>query len=256
MNVLLWLAYKGTNYAGFQVQPNGVTVCQLLQDAIQAVLGSRPDVKGCSRTDSGVHARRFAVNFHYEGRPAPQKLVLALNAHLPPDVRVLAAQTVPEEFHARYAAHAKTYCYYLLNSRVDDPFALDTCHRVGTPLDLPAMQAAAARFVGTHDFTALCSAGSSAAAHGDTVRTITACTVRQTSADPRRLVITVTADGYLYNMVRILAGTLVEAGRGKLTAADIPALLQSRDRRRAGPTLPAKGLFLEDVAYAPEDLFI
>ena len=246
MNVLLWLAYKGTNYAGFQVQPNGLTVCEVLQNAIEAVLGSRPDVKGCSRTDAGVHARRFAVNFRYDGTPAPDKLPFALNAHLPPDVRVLAAQTVPEDFHARYAAHAKTYRYYIRNARVDDPFTLDTCYRISAPLNVPAMQAAAAQFVGTHDCLALCSAGSSAAAHGDTVRTILACGVERHGEN---IVITVTADGYLYNMVRILAGTLAEAGRGKLSPADIPRILQSRDRAQAGPTLPAKGLFLEDVLY-------
>ena len=155
-----------------------------------------------------------------------------------------------EEFHARYAAHAKTYRYYLLNARVDDPFTFDTCHRIGPALDLAAMQAAAAQFVGTHDFSALCASGSSAAAHGDTVRTITDCTVIQ-SGDS--FVISVTADGYLYNMVRILAGTLAEAGLHKRTPNSIPALLASRDRRQAGPTLPAKGLFLERVDYPELD---
>ncbi len=254
MNVLLWLAYKGTNYAGFQVQPNGRTVCAVLQDAMQAVLGARPDVKGCSRTDAGVHARRFALSFHYEGRPAPEKLVPALNAHLPPDVRALAAQAVPPAFHARYAAHAKTYRYHILNSRVDDPFADAYCHRIAAPLDAAAMQAAAEKLVGTHDFTSFCAAGSSAAAHGDTVRTVTACAVRRDEQDGRYLLLTVTADGYLYNMVRILAGTLSEAGRGRLAPGDIPGILAGRDRALAGPTLPAKGLFLWDVAYAPEDL--
>lgn len=251
MNVLLWLAYKGTRYAGFQVQPNSVTVCETLQNAIEAVLGTRPDVKGCSRTDAGVHARRFAVNFHYNGTPEPRRLVLALNAHLPADVRALSAQEVPEAFHARYAAHAKTYRYYLRCSAVDDPFTADTCWRIGPALDVPAMRAAAAHIVGRHDFAAFCAAGSSAAAHGDTVRTVLACDV---SGQGERVVITVTADGYLYNMVRILAGTLVEVGRGKLAPAAVPAILAGRDRAAAGPTLPAKGLFLEEVIYDPADL--
>ena len=246
MTLLLWIAYKGTNYGGFQVQPNAPTVCAALQDAMEAVLGCRPDVKGCSRTDAGVHARRFALSFCYTGRVPPERLVPALNAHLPPDIRALEVQPVAEGFHARYAAHAKTYCYYILNSRVDAPFTADLCHRVAQPLDLAAMQAAAAAFVGTHDFLALCASGSGVAARGDTVRTITRCTVNR-SGD--RFVITVTADGYLYNMVRILAGTLVEAGLHKRSPDSIPALLQSRDRRRAGPTLPARGLFLESVDY-------
>ena len=191
MNILLWLAYKGTNYSGFQVQPNGVTVCAVVQDAMQSVFGTRPDVKGCSRTDAGVHARRFALNFHYDGRIPVQRIPLALNARLP-------------------------------------------------------MQAAAAHFVGRHDFLALCASGSSAAAHGDTVRTITACTVQQ---DGELYTLSVTADGYLYNMVRILAGTVLQAGLGKMNPAAVPALLQSRNRGQAGPTLPARGLFLWDVQY-------
>lgn len=246
MNILLWITYKGTLYAGFQVQPNGVTVCQVLQDAMQAVLGSRPDVKGCSRTDAGVHALRFALNFHYDGHVPVQKLVPAFNANLPADVRALSAVPVAEDFHARYAAHAKTYCYRIRNAAVDDPFDLDTCYRVAQPLDVAAMQKAAVALVGRHDFTALCAAGSSAAAHGDTVRTIMACGVAQ---DGPILRITVTADGYLYNMVRILAGTLVEAGLHRLDPAALPGILQSRDRRKAGPTLPAKGLFLQEVTY-------
>lgn len=247
MTYLLWIAYKGTNYGGFQVQPNAPTVCAAVQDAMQRVLGCRPDVKGCSRTDAGVHARRFALSFCYTGKVPAEKMVQAFNAHLPPDIRALEIWPVAENFHARYAAHAKTYRYYILNARVDDPFTFDTCCRIGPELDVAAMQAAAEQFVGTHDFLALCASGSSVAAHGDTVRTITRCTVERAGD---RVTITVTADGYLYNMVRILAGTLVEAGLHKRTPESIPALLASRDRRRAGQTLPAKGLFLEDVAYS------
>ena len=136
---------------------------------MQSVFGTRPDVKGCSRTDAGVHARRFALNFHYDGRIPVQRIPLALNARLPMDVRALAAQQVPDDFHARYAAHAKTYHYRLRCSAVDDPFDYETCHRVNGPLDLAAMQAAAAHFVGRHDFLALCASGSSAAAHGENV---------------------------------------------------------------------------------------
>lgn len=246
MTYLLWITYKGTHYAGFQVQPNAPTVCAVLQDAMQAALGQRPDVKGCSRTDAGVHARRFALSFCYTGKVPMEKFVPALNAHLPPDIRALAVQPVADDFHARYAAHAKTYHYYILNARVDDPFTFDTCYRVAAPLDLTAMQAAAQQFVGTHNFAALCASGSSAAAHGDTARTITECNVVKSG---NHFVISVTADGYLYNMVRILAGTLVEAGLHKRAPESIPALLASRDRRQAGQTLPAKGLFLEKVEY-------
>ena len=246
MNVLLWLSYQGTRYAGFQVQPNAPTVCETLQDAMQAVLGCRPDVKGCSRTDAGVHARRFALSFHYTGHVPLRRLPLALNAHLPPDIRVREAAEVPESFHARYAAHAKTYTYRIRNAAIDDPFDFPYTHRIAAPLDTAAMQRAAAGFIGTHDCLALCAAGSSVAARGDTVRTITRCEVTRAG---EIVTITVTADGYLYNMVRILAGTIVEAGLGKLDPEEVPEILSGRDRRRAGPTLPAKGLCLVGVEY-------
>ena len=246
MNILLWLAYKGTNYSGFQVQPNGVTVCAVVQDAMQSVFGTRPDVKGCSRTDAGVHARRFALNFHYDGRIPVQRIPLALNARLPMDVRALAAQQVPDDFHARYAAHTKTYLYRIHNHPIDSPFDEKYYTRVPRRLDVDAMQRAAEQFVGKHDFLALCAAGSSAAAHGDTVRTITDCHVTRKGDE---VGIEVTADGYLYNMVRILAGTLCEVGAGRMQPDAIPGILASRDRSQAGPTLPAKGLFLEKVDY-------
>ena len=126
-----YLAYDGTNYCGFQVQPNGRSVAATFQDALEAVLGSRPDIKGCSRTDAGVHALGFRLNFHADTRIPPQKLPLALNQHLPPDIRVLAAQTVPEDFHARYAAHTKTYLYRIHNNPIDSPF--DAAYYTGCP---------------------------------------------------------------------------------------------------------------------------
>lgn len=248
-NFLLTLAYDGTAYCGFQVQPNGRSVAAAVQDALQAVLGTRTDIKGCSRTDAGVHALGFALNFRAETGIPPQKLPLALNRYLPPDIRVLAARVVPLDFHARYAAHTKTYVYHIHNSPIDSPFAARYYARIPARLDEQRMQAAAQGFVGRHDFRALCAAHSSAAAHGDTVRTITDCHVCRSGED---IQIWVTADGYLYNMVRILAGTLCEAGAGRLDPARVPAILASCDRGQAGPTLPAKGLFLHSVEYGLE----
>ena len=246
MNYLLTLSYDGTNYCGFQVQPNGRSVAQTFQDGLEAVLGCRPDIKGCSRTDAGVHALGFMLNFHADTRIPVEKLPLALNQHLPPDIRVLAARVVPEDFHARYAAHTKTYLYRIHNSPIDSPFDEKYYTRVPRRLDTAKMNTAARRFVGKHDFLALCAAGSSTAAHGDTVRTITACGVERKGDEVE---ITVTADGYLYNMVRILAGTLCEVGAGRMQPEAIPGILASRDRHKAGPTLPAKGLFLKSVEY-------
>lgn len=251
MNYLLTLAYDGTEYCGFQVQPNGRSVAAAFQDGLEAVLGARPDIKGCSRTDAGVHALGFALNFHADCKIPPFKLPLALNSRLPRDIRVLSARLVPEEFHARYAAHTKTYLYRILNSAIDSPFDARYYHRIPGRLDTDRMAKAAAGFVGKHDFLALCASGSSAAAHGDTVRTITSCTVTRKGD---RVEILVTADGYLYNMVRILAGTLCEVGAGRMDPGAIGGILASRDRGRAGPTLPAKGLFLHHVSYdLPEE---
>lgn len=246
MNFLVLLAYDGTGYCGFQVQKNGRSIAAAVQDALEAVLGSRPDIKGCSRTDAGVHALGFALSFHADTRIPPEKLPLALNRHLPPDIRALSARAVPEDFHARYAAHTKTYVYRIRNGPIDSPFDARYTVRIPGRLDEARMQRAADAFVGTHDFRALCAAGSSAAAHGDTVRTVTACTVAR---EGELLTITVTADGYLYNMVRILAGTLCEVGAGRMEPQAVPALLAGGDRGQAGPTLPAKGLFLHHVDY-------
>ena len=243
------LAYKGTAYHGFQVQKNGLTVCEVFQNALEALFGCRPDVKGCSRTDAGVHALEFGVSFAAESRIPAERLPSALNAHLPADVRALWAKEVEPGFHARYAAHTKTYFYRIRNGSVDSPFDAEyTCRIAGKPLDEAAMERAARLFCGTHDFLALCSAGSSVAAKGDTIRTITDCHVRR---EGELITITVTADGYLYNMVRILAGTLVEVGAGRIHAESIPAILESRDRKNAGPTLPPQGLFLARVDYGP-----
>ena len=178
-------------------------------------------------------------------------LARALDARKAQDIRVLKAQPVPGDFHARYSAHWKTYCYHIWNSPVESPFEAAYHHRVSAPLNAEAMDKAAAKFVGRHDVLSLCSAGSSVAAKGDTVRTISACKVERQGP---LVTVTVTADGYLYNMVRILAGTLVEAGRGALDPEAVPAILAGRDRSLAGPTLPAKGLFLKQVDYPPEAL--
>ncbi len=253
MNYLVTLAYDGTQYCGYQVQPNGRSIAQTFQDALEKIVGFRPDTKGCSRTDAGVHAQGFALNFHLaEGVKFPlNKLPLALNAHLPSDIRVLNAQQVPEAFHARYAAHTKTYEYRIRNSAIESPFDARFTTKIHRPLDVTKMQRAAGDFVGVHDCIALCAAGSSAAAHGDTVRHITDCHVVK-NGDV--ITISITANGYLYNMVRIVAGTLVEIGEGRRAADSVPMMLASKNRQNAGQTLAAKGLSLCTVSYPAEVL--
>lgn len=251
MNILLILQFDGTAYCGFQVQKNGRSICQTVQDALEAVLGVRPPVKGCGRTDAGVHALGYALNFFAEPRIPLHKLPLALNSCLPADIRALSAQPVPDAFHARYSASAKTYLYRIRLGAVDSPFDAAYYYRLPGPLDLAAMRQAAGDVCGTHDFLAFCSAGSEVAARGDTVRTVTAYKVEQTGD---LLTITVTASGYLYNMARILAGTLVRVGQGRIPPNGIPAILNGRSRAAAGPTLPARGLFLQSVSYPAESL--
>ena len=240
------IAYDGTRFFGWEHQPDKETIQGKLEAVLERLQGHPVDLIGAGRTDAGVHALGFALNFHAETRIPPEKLPLAINQHLPPDIRVLCARVVPEEFHARYAAHTKTYLYRIHNHPIDSPFDEKYYTRVPRRLDVDAMQRAAEQFVGKHDFLALCAAGSSAAAHGDTVRTITDCHVTRKGDE---VDIEVTADGYLYNMVRILAGTLCEVGAGRMQPDAIPGILASRDRSQAGPTLPAKGLFLEKVDY-------
>jgi len=241
-NVLLTVAFQGTAYHGFQVQQNALSVCTVFQDALEKVLGDRPDVKGCSRTDSGVHALGYCISFHLE-RPIPcHKLPLAINAHLPTDIRVLSARPVPEEFHARYSSIAKQYVYRVQNSQGQDPFSRGLCWRVGSPLNLQLMQQAAAAAVGRHDFASFMSAGSKIT---DTVRTVTDFTV---SRQGEYLLFTICADGYLYNMVRILVGTLVEIGSGRCKMP-MEEIIAAADRSAAGPRAPAEGLYLDRVYY-------
>lgn len=246
-HILLTIAFRGSAYHGFQVQSNAKTVAQTLQDALEKLLGVREEIKGCSRTDSGVHAVAYAVSFFTDANIPCIKLPLALNAHLPADIRVCSAREVPQDFHARYSAKSKTYLYRILNSPIESPFEAGLSWRINAPLDADAMQKAAAALVGQHDFASFMSAGSTIEQQGgSTVRTVTECAVTRHGDEIRILI---TADGYLYNMVRIIAGTLAEVGAGRLSATALPGIVAACDRSTAGPTAPAKGLFLYRVEY-------
>ncbi|MFV0412074.1 MAG: tRNA pseudouridine(38-40) synthase TruA [Oscillospiraceae bacterium] len=248
MNILLRLSFNGSRYHGFQVQANALSICTVLQNAMEKLFGARPDVKGCSRTDAGVHALEYCVSFHCEAPISNFKLPLALNHYLPPDIRVTAAQRVAEDFHARYSALGKEYHYVFLNAAVDNPFTPGLYHRVPGALDAEAMLAAGQALGGYHNFDSFMSAGSDIQ---DTARTVTALSVRR---EGERVVLRVAADGFLYNMVRIMAGTLLKVGTGRCGAAYVGQALQARHRGQAGETMPAKGLFLARVYYPPEPL--
>lgn len=252
--ILLTVAYVGTAYCGYQVQPNGVTVQEVLNKAAEALFGFPCDIVGCSRTDSGVHARGFCAAVTKRGErvlptsiPAA-RVARAMNAHLPDDVAVLASREVSADFHPRYDVVSKEYEYLFYNGRERDPFMRDRAWHLPTPIDdaaLEEMNRAAACFTGTHDFSAFRAAGADTVA-GDAVRTVFSAFVTRKGD---LISFRVRADGFLYNMVRIMAGTLAAVAAGKLHADEIPALIAGKDRRHAGQTAPACGLYLDSVFY-------
>ncbi len=245
-NVRLTLQYVGTRYHGWQVQPNGITVQEALQNAIEQVTGVRSAVTGCSRTDAGVHANRFYCTTAQPQRISVDKFVQALNAVLPEDIAVLCCDAVSDEFHPRYSAVAKRYVYRIWNGAVRNPFEQGVSLHLRSPLDDARMNEVAQLFLGTHDFSAFCSAGSTVQ---DKVRTIR---LSQVERDGNLVTYTVEADGFLYNMVRILVGTILDVTAGRLCEDDVQRALDTGDRSCAGATAPACGLFLDEVWYQTE----
>lgn len=249
MKILLRVAYLGTAYCGYQVQPNGITVQQVLQDAVEAVYGVRYPLTGCSRTDSGVHAKDFRCTVEagdQVGRIPLDAIPRALNRSLPSDISVLDAALVPDSFHPRYDVSRKEYEYHIWNKPEKNPFLADRAWHYSRPLRVEEMNRAARALIGTHDFSGFMSTGSSV---GDTVRTVYDCRVKEDGEG--NVILTVSADGFLYNMVRIIVGTLVAVSQGRLKAEEMDAILLSRDRTRAGITAPACGLYLSRVEYRP-----
>ncbi len=246
-NVLLTLQYDGTQYHGWQVQPNGITVQETLQNAIERITGTRSAVTGCSRTDAGVHANRFYCTTAEPERLSEEKFVQALNALLPSDVAVLNCRKVADTFHPRYSAVRKQYIYRIWNGAVRNPFEQGHALHVRTPLDAERLNAIAALFVGTYDFSAFCSVGSSVQ---DKTRTIYRS---QVTRQGDLVVYTVEADGFLYNMVRILVGTILDVNAGRLTPDNVHEALRTGERDLAGVTAPACGLFLNEVWYTAEE---
>ena len=244
--VLLTLQYEGTCYHGWQVQPNGITVQETLQDSIEHIIGMRPSVTGCSRTDAGVHANRFYCTTECPKRMTLKKFMQALNAVLPQDIAVLNCRTVEESFHPRYSAVAKRYVYRIWNGTARNPFEKDRSLYIRSRLDETAMNRVAGLFVGTYDFSAFCSAGS---AVQDRVRTIRRSEVHR---DGDMVTYTVEADGFLYNMVRILVGTILDVIGGRLSEDSVRQALETGNRQLAGATAPACGLFLDEVWYQEE----
>lgn len=252
MKILFEVSYLGTAYHGYQVQNKSQlpTVQKALQDAVEELFGTRFCLSGCSRTDAGVHAKQFFCTADgLEREMIPEdKIPLAIASFLPSDISVRSARYVSDSFHVRYDVDYKEYTYTVLNTRLPDPFYKDRAYHHPKPLDVDKMNRAAKHFVGRHDFAAFMAQGS---AVKETVREIKYFDVHR---DGDLVIMRVAADGFLYNMVRILCGTLVSVSDGKIDEKEIPDIILSKDRKRSGTTLVPEGLCLTRVVY-PDDVF-
>ncbi len=244
--VKLIVAYDGTNYRGWQVQPNGITIEEVLNKHLSALLGEEIVVTGASRTDSGVHSMGNVAIFDTNTRMPAEKISFALNQRLPEDIVVQESKEVPLDWHPRYQVSRKTYEYRILNRTFRQPMRRLDTYFYHYPLDVEKMQRAASYLVGEHDFKSFCAVGAQVKT---TVRTIYACDVIK---ENDVITIRVTGNGFLYNMVRIIAGTLIRVGGGDMEPEQIPEILLALDRNAAGPTAPAHGLTMIGIVYDPK----
>ncbi len=247
-NIAIKLMYNGTAYHGWQVQKKEITVAETVEKALTALCGERIKVTGCGRTDAGVHAERYVANFRTNSTIPCDRFPLAANGRLPEDIVVCKAFDVAEDFNAIGSCLKKEYTYRIFNSRIRNPFYVHRAYFYPKRLDESVMDRAARAFEGTHDFRAVRSVGTETKT---TVRTIYYCHVTR-SGD--LLELKVCANGFLYNMVRAITGTVLYAAEGKLTPEDIPAILASGNRTLAGPTVPPGGLYLTKLWYEDERL--
>ncbi len=242
-NIALFLTYEGTAYHGWQVQKRDVSVGQTMEEAAARIVGHPVKMTGCGRTDAGVHARRYVANFRTSSTIPVDRLPYAMNTHLPEDIVVTGAMEVHDDFNAIGSCVRKEYTYLIYNSRIRDPFYVNRAWFYPKHLDEKIMQQAADQFVGTHDFAAVRSVGTDVKS---TVRTVYYYNVER-EGDLIRL--KVCANGFLYNMARAMAGTVVYAAEGKIRPEEIGALLESGNRTAAGPTVPPGGLYMTKLWY-------
>ena len=247
MNIRLTLEYDGSAYGGWQRQINAVTVQQRVEEALEALTGKSHTVHAAGRTDAGVHALGQVCHFHTDATVPPERMALALNTHLPLDIRATGSRQVPESFHARYDARGKHYRYTLFVRPVAPALERNRAWHIVVPLDTGAMARASEQLLGTHDFRSFMTTGSPVKS---TVRTLTRADV---TVRGNTIYLDFEGTGFLYNMVRIMAGTLVEIGMGKRDENAISDLIRAGDRSRAGLTAPAHGLCLVRVMYAGEE---
>lgn len=239
----LTVAYDGTNYCGWQIQPNGITIEEVLNKKLSKLTGSDIRVIGASRTDSGVHALGNVAVFDSDTTIPPERLSHALNQRLPEDIVIVKSEEVPLNWHPRYCDSVKTYEYHILNAEIPDPTRRLTRYFVSYKLDLEKMKEAAGYLVGEHDFASFCNVRTNVE---DTVRIVYSVDIDKSGDE---ITIRITGNGFLYNMVRIIAGTLLRVGRGFYTPGQVKDILEARDRQAAGVTAPPHGLMLVGIEY-------
>lgn len=244
------MAYRGTNYHGFQIQNNAITVQEVLQKSVSVVLNEEISITGCSRTDTGVHANQFCFNVHTNSQIGTRGFVRGVNGLLPDDISILSCEEVTEDFHARFDCKGKEYIYRIHCSESKNPFASDLMFHYRRKLNLEAMKNASFYFVGTHDFASFCADRSNVST---TIRTV--YSLRIESYD-NEVIIYIKGDGFLYNMVRIIVGTLIDVSEGRILPDDIPEIINAKNRLRAGRTAMAHGLYLNRVFYNENELLV
>lgn len=244
-NIQLTIAYDGTRYAGWQVQKNSATVQAAIEKVLTSILGEKVRLTASGRTDSGVHAKKQIANFKTKNKLSPNKLHAALAGKLPKDISVIRVKKVPFKYHSQFDAKSKIYRYTILNGKIDDPFRQAYYSKVPYDLDVSLMKKEARFLLGRHNFRSF-QAKNASLPRKNTVRTIKKISIKKRG---RFIYIDIEANGFLYNMVRNIVGTLIEIGRGYFSSGSMEKMLNSRDRRKTGPTASARGLMLLGVTY-------
>lgn len=243
-NILVILSYDGSRYHGWQVQKNALTVQEVFQNALEKIINEKVDIKGCSRTDTGVHANMYAVNFKTSSKIRCENIVYALNRFLPKDIAAIKSSEVPLDFHARYSCKGKEYIYKIWNNKIRNPFLNNRAFHYWYPLDENYLNSAAQMFIGSHDFTSFATLDKRETKN--MIRNIEKFNVYRNGD---MVEFKVKADGFLYNMVRIMSGTLLRIAQNKIKPEEIPRIIESKNRKNAGPTAPPEGLYLNKVFY-------
>lgn len=242
-NLKVMMAYRGTKYHGFQRQENALTIQEVVEKHVSSVLNEKVIINGCSRTDTGVHANNYCFSVLTESKIPPRNFVRGVNGRLPDDISILDCEDAPLDFHARFSCKAKEYIYLIHNSESKNPFTTDLAYHYRRPLNIELLRQAARNFVGTHDFRAFCSGCDE---KKSTIRTIFKFDVEINGESVKMLV---KGDGFLYNMIRIMVGTLFAVNEKKISVNDIENIISSGNRQLAGKTAQPHGLYLNRIFY-------